>query len=282
MKFKTYVITSCVALLVAAAVAPVLRAKDEKLKAEQVIAKSLEAIGPMDKLKEIKTRLSKGATHVEFKVGGSANLTGEGGLISDGHSVRLSLKFPSNQYPGEQFAFNGTDALIGQVQPGIRSPLGTFVFENSELLKQGLLFGELSTAWVLLDSSKLKVDLSGPKKVDGKSVYELKYIPRRGGIITAYFDFDSETFRHTRSQFKAEVAPTDNGLKITDTAETTRYTITEQFGDFKQVDGLTLPHDYKLEYAIDSAKGGFVANWEYVIEQMVHNQPIERQMFSGN
>jgi hypothetical protein len=271
------------ALVLVAAMVSTIRAKDEKLKAEQVIAKHLESIGSPEKLKQIKTRATAGVSHVEFKVGGTANMTGEGNILSDGNSLRTSFKFPSAQYPGEQFAFNGTDTFVAQVTPGTRSTIGTFIYENNELMRQGLLFGELSTSWIFLDSSRqLKMDLSGPKKIDGKSVYELKYIPKRGGIITAYFYFDSESFRHIRSQFKAEVAPTNLGQKITDSAETTRYTITEEFGDFKQVDDLTLPHSYRLDYSIDSARGGFVGSWQYVVNQVVHNQPIPKQVFSGN
>ena len=73
-----------------------------------------------------------------------------------------------------------------------------------------------------------------------------------------------------------------NGQKITDTAETIRYTITETFDDFKQVDGLTLPHNYKLDFSIDNPRGGFVGNWTYTIKQVSHNQNIERQVFSVN
>jgi len=283
MTYKKSSLSACLALVLVVTMVSAVGAKDEKLKAEQVIAKHLESIGSPEKLKQIKTRATAGVSHVEFKVGGTANMTGEGNIVSDGNSLRTSFKFPSAQYPGEQFAFNGTDTFVGQITPGTRSTIGTFIYENNELMRQGLLFGELSTSWIFLDSSRqLKMDLSGPKKVDGKSVYELKYIPKRGGIITAYFYFDSESFRHIKSQYKAEVAPTNLGQKITDSAETTRYTITEEFGDFKQVDDLTLPHSYRLDYSIDSARGGFVGSWQYVVNQVVHNQPIPKQVFSGN
>ncbi|HLH30667.1 MAG TPA: hypothetical protein VKY31_05655, partial [Terriglobia bacterium] len=130
------------------------------------------------------------------------------------------------------------------------------------------------------DAKQARVDLNGPKKMDGKSVYELKYVPKKGtGNITAFFYFDAETFRHLRSDFKAETVPTQ-GQRITDTAETIRYMITERFDDFKQVDGLTLPHSYKLDYSVDSPRGGFVGSWAYTIKQIVHNQSFEHQVFA--
>src|SRR5689334_7492091 len=107
--------------VVAAAISaagPAAGAKGEKLQPEQAIAKQLESIGPAEKLKQIKTRATAGVSHVEFKVGGTANMTGEGNILSEGSSLRTSFKFPSAQYPGEQFAFNGTDSFVGQVTPG--------------------------------------------------------------------------------------------------------------------------------------------------------------------
>jgi len=272
-------------LLTATVLAVPLRAKDEKLKPEQVIAKHLESIGAADKLKEIKSRSTNGSAHVDFRVGGQANLPAEANLLSDGSSFRFSLRTPALEYPGEQFSFDGNKVIIGQIGPGRRSNLGQFLFENDELLKEGLMFGTLSISWTFLNTGAKppKLDLNGPKKVDGRAVYEVKYVPKKGnGNITAFFYFDAETFRHVRSQFKAEVVPTNIGQKITDSAETIRYTITENFDDFKQVDGLTLPQSYKLDFSIDNPRGGFVGNWSYDVKQITHNQPIDRQVFSGN
>jgi hypothetical protein len=266
-------------------VAPVLRAKDEKLKPEQVIAKHLESIGSPEKLKEIKTRSIAGSGRVEFRVGGHADLRGDAILVSDGPSVRLALKLPALDFPGEQFVFNGKDMVIGQISPGNRSPLGTYLFENDGLLKEGLLFGSLTTSWAFLNTAArpLKLDLNGPKKLDGRSVYELKYVPKKGvSNVTAFFYFDSESFRHIRSEFKAEIVPTAVGQKITDSAETTRYLIRETFDDFKQIDGLTLPQAYKIDYSVDSQYGGFVGSWTFAFTQMVHNQPVDRKLFSLN
>jgi hypothetical protein len=287
MQHRPRRIISCVLLLVLSIVvlAQVMGAKDEKLKPEQVIAKHLESIGSPEKLKEIKNRATNGTGHVDFRVGGSASLPAEANLVSEGSSIRFSMRTPALEYPGEQFVFDGNKVDIGQISPGRRSNLGEFIFVNDELLKDGLLFGTLSTSWTFLnmDRKQPKLDLSGPKKVDGKSVYEMKYIPKRGsGNITAFFDFDAETFRHVRSQFKAEIVPTNVGQKITDSAETIRYTITETFDDFKQVDALTLPHSYKLDFSIDTPSGGFVGNWSYTIRQVSHNQNIDRQVFSLN
>jgi hypothetical protein len=238
-------------------------------------------------------------------VGGTANMDGAGTLLSDGDSVRVGFKFPATQYPGEQFAFDGKQAFVGQISPGVRSDLGRFIFENDELLKEGLLFGTLSSSWALLNQGdrQAKLDLSGPKKIEGRNLYELRYQPKhRSGNITTFLYFDPETFRHVRSEFKAENLPLDatdrnggggggggrgrggggNTGGGSDRSETIRKTIIERFDDFKQIDGLTLPHSYQLDFSIDSPNGSFVGTWSFTATQVVHNQPIDRQLFSLN
>src|SRR5689334_6700759 len=140
--------TATLGVLILLTIAPSMRAKDEKLKADQIIAKHLESIGPKEKLKNIKNRVSSGNAHVDIHVGGTANLTGNGMLVSEYRAVRLSFKYPANQYPGEQFVFDGKNTAIGQISPGVRSSLGNYIFENDYLLKDGLLFGTLSTNWL--------------------------------------------------------------------------------------------------------------------------------------
>ena len=74
-----------------------------------------------------------------------------------------------------------------------------------------------------------KLDLSGPKKVNGRSLYELKYEAKKGkGNVQAWFYFDPDTFRHVRSQYKVEFASTEV-TKISDSAEPVRYSLIEEF-----------------------------------------------------
>ena len=68
--------------------------------------------------------------------------------------------------------------------------------------------------------------------------------------------------------------------KISDTAEPERYSLVEEFDQFKEVDGITLPYSYKLDYTVDSPRGAFVATWSYLVGQVTHNQAIDRQLFS--
>jgi hypothetical protein len=59
-----------------------------------------------------------------------------------------------------------------------------------------------------------------------------------------------------------------------------RYQIIEQFDQFKEVDGLTLPHSYKLDFTIDAPRGGLLTSWSHAIESIKHNESIEPRSFS--
>src|SRR5436190_24031601 len=85
-------------------VPPFSRAKDEKLKPEELIAKHLDSIGPAEKRKAVKSRTTVGTAQVIFRVGGSGTLNGKANLLSQGSSVRLGFVFPALDYPGEQLA----------------------------------------------------------------------------------------------------------------------------------------------------------------------------------
>jgi hypothetical protein len=255
--------------------------KDEKLKPEEVIAKHLESIGPAAKRKTVQSRSTVGTAQVTFRVGGSGTLNGKGRILSQANSIRTEFSFPAIDYSGELIAFDGMKVTAGQISPGNYPPFSRFLYENNLLVKEGMLFGSLSTAWVLLDfpERKPKLDLNGPKKIDGRQLYELKYTKNNQGNLFAWFYFDAETFRHVRSQFKLET-PTTQLTRISDSAELVRYQILEQFDDFKVVDGLTLPHSYKVDFTIDAPRGGMLASWTHNIESITHNENIDRRLFS--
>jgi hypothetical protein len=284
MRFKHYAPLLCVfvVLLVLASTPRVSDAWQQKLKPEELIAKHLESIGSIEKLKSAKSRATIGSTQVSFRVGGSGTMNGKANILSQGSSVRAGFTYSALEYPGEQIAFDGTKVTAGQMSPGNYPPFSRFIYENDVLLKEGLLFGSLSTAWALLDvgPKRPRLDSTGIKKIDGKQLYELKYQPRSSRVnVQGWLYFEPETFRHVRSQFKLE-APVSTLRSITDSAETVRYQIIERFDDFKETDGLTLPHSYNLEFTVDSPRGGLLTTWTHAIERIVQNEPIERPLFS--
>jgi hypothetical protein len=268
-------------LLALTFVSQIAGAKDEKLKPEELIAKHLDSIGSAEKRNAVQSRATTGAAQVVFRIGGSGTLNGRGSIVSQAKAVRADLIFQALEYSGERIAFDGSKVTAGQISPGNYPPFSRFLYENNFLLKEGLLFGSLSTSWALLDvaGKKPKLESNGLKKVNGRQVYELKYTSRSPGSMQAWLYFDPDTFRHVQSQFKMEV-PTTSVTKITDSAEMVRYQIVEQFDQFKEVDGLTLPYSYKVDFTIDSPRGGLLSSWTHAIESIKHNETLEPRSFS--
>ena len=246
---------------------------NQKLKAEEIISKYLDAVGPADKRAAVKTRVTYGAAQITYIVGANGSMEGRGNIISQGRASRLAFLFSAQDYPGEQIAFDGSKISAKDLprSPGNYSPLSRFILDNDAFFKDGLLFGPLSTASLLLDVAgrKAKVDSNGIKKIDGRQLYELKYAGR-SGIQTSFY-FDPETFRHVRSIFKfTRTNPAAGGQDF-------QYQIDELFDDFKPVDGLMLPHSYQIEYSLEQR---FLIQWKHKIEKIAHNEALEADVFA--
>src|SRR5690242_20661070 len=120
---KSLAILCALIVIVSVALSPaVTRAKDEKLKPEDIVAKHLQSIGPAEKRNAVKTRVTAGPVQVALRQGGYANVTGKGNFLSDGKSVRLAFSFPAPDYRGEQMAFDGDKVTVMQINPGNYSP----------------------------------------------------------------------------------------------------------------------------------------------------------------
>jgi hypothetical protein len=271
-----------VAVLGVAAITGTNLAQEKKLKPQQLLTKHLDSIGSAESRKKVSTRTTAGTVQVVFRLGGQGTLNGQANFLSEANSTRVGMRFPALEYSGEQLAFDGNKVTVGQLSPGVHSPLASFVSENDMLMKEGLLLGSLTTSWALLDSAgrNPKLDDAELKKIDGRSLYEMRYQPRRGGgQIKVWLYFEPETFRHVRTQYKLEV-PAMRMTNISDSAELVRYLMIEDFSDFKEVEGVTLPHAYKLDYSIDAPRAASFTSWSYVVQQIIHNGPLERQLFS--
>ena len=256
-----------------------LSGKDEKLKPEALLAKHVESIGSPEARAAVKSRVMAGSAEVIFRLGGQGQMVGSGNLVSSGPMVRFGVVFPSLGYPGEQLAYDGNKVTVGQVSPGRRSALSDFLYHHDIIIKEGLMFGALGTNWSMLREPKL--DYSGLKKIEGKQLHEVKYRARKGmGNVQASLYFEPETFRHVQSQFRVAI-PSTMGSSPAESASQrdTIHLLIEQFGDFKTVDGLTLPHSYKLNFTVEGQTGTLLTSWSFSASQIAHNQEVDSKLF---
>lgn len=259
-------------------------AQDKKLTIEELIASHLDSIGSAQARSQPKNRVVSGTVKLVSRVGTAGNIDGKVAMASAGTKLRYSLTFPSATYPGEQFGFDGSKVLTGHLPSGQRSPLSLFLEQQSVMLKDGLLGGTLSTAWALLrvEQLKPKLDYRGLKKIDGRELHVVGYRAQKGTadlVITMFFE--PETFRHVRTLYDFKV-PARIGVGPNESAKYQEdyYQIIEDFDDFRAIDALMVPRKYRVQLNLQTSRGSNVFDWNISIDQVLHNQALDEQIFS--
>lgn len=255
----------------------------QKLAASEVISKHLDSIGSAKARASVTTRIIAGTAQVIFRTEPSGQAIGRAVLASEGTKNLVGMSFPSPVYPREQMGFNGNSFVAAFVTPGVRSVLGSFLMTNDVLFKQGLIGGALSTAWPLadLEPRNARVEYVGTRKIDGRLLYELRYLPRGGSDLKILLLFEQETFRHVRTEYE-RVIPAQMDTRSMTNVQTreSRYKLVEEFSLFKKEGELTLPHIYTIELSVDTQSGTFLAEWTLKLVQFSFNEKIDPAAFS--
>ncbi len=255
----------------------------DKLKPEEVLEKHLASIGTPEARSAARSRALRADARVVFRIGGTGQFTGSGNVLSDGRMLRIGMNFPSPGYPGEQVAFDGKDVKVGQVRPGERSPLCDLIYSQDYIVREGLLGGTLSTAWPLLELAERRgrLEYRGLKKQGEKQVHEVLYKPKRVGMFQILLYFDAETFRHVGTRYRL-TRPALMGRSIGEAAgaRDTVHLLVETFDDFKTVDGVTLPHSYKLSYTVEGGNATLSTEWTMTVTQLANNQKVDPKYFT--
>lgn len=278
----------------------------EKLTAEEVLARHLKSIGTPEDIAATKTRVVAGTSVFNLRSPGSGQNSGLSILFSEANKSVIAMSFQNADYPAEKFGYDGDKLVISYLRPGARSTLGDFVFQRAGIYKDGLFGGTLSTAWALLnlDQSKVKLEYGGTKKIDGREVHVLRYIPKKGSDLKISLFFDAETFQHVRTEYRQLVSaqmgasgpsmgtkptPSTGGSGSTgvdapkDQQRELHYDLDETFSEFKQEGKLTLPHTYKIKLKLEKRQGPtYLADWEMVFTKFSFNQPLEAGWFDVN
>jgi hypothetical protein len=270
-------------LLIALCLVDVRSSATDKLKPEELIAKHLQSIGTATARASITTRIIAGTSQVIFRTPPPGQATGRAVMASEGNKSLIGMSFKSPVYPREELGFNGNSFIAAYVTPGLRSSLGGFLMTHDLIFKQGLMGGTLSSAWPLLDlnARSPQLEYAGARKVGNRTLHELKYLPRGGSDLQIKLFFDQETFAHVRTEYERVIAASTGSRAYGNVQEReVRYKMVEEFSDFKKEGELTLPHTYKINLAVDSQNGTFLADWMITLTQFSFNQKIDPNSFS--
>ena len=258
-------------------------ATPQKLKPADLVAKHLESIGSAKARDSVKARIISGTAQVIFRTEPSGQAIGRAVLASEGTKNLVGMSFPSPVYPREQLGFNGKSFVAAFATPGVRSVLGNFLMTNQQVFKEGLMTGVLSAAWPLFDLTTRRPQLEyvGTRKIDDRVLQELKYQPRGGSDLKIRLFFDSENFRHVRTEYE-RVIPAQLDTRSMTNVQTreSRYKLVEEFSLFKNEGELTLPHIYTIKLSADTQGGTFLAEWTLKLTQFSFNGKIDPAAFS--
>jgi hypothetical protein len=275
-------IARALALLTVALSVAVSSVSADDLTAAEILAKHLDSIGTKEKRDSVKTLMAKGLSEFE-----STNPVIKGGgraiIVSDPDNLFFVIGLNSREYPFEKVGYFHKDISIPLIGGGQRGLLGSFLANHSKMLSDGLFSGALSLTWSPL-SAKPRGKFTGgsTKKIDGKSLYVLDYNVSGGGSkeFTIKLYFDTETFRHVRSEYKYEVESTDAVMGQQNRRASGRLGLTETFSDFREVEGLTLPFVYRIEYESNGNSGSYKTRWGIDVEQWSFNQKLAPDFFT--
>jgi hypothetical protein len=180
---------------------------NEKLTAEDIVARHLQSIGTPEQRAAAKTRVAIGTSHYQIVVGGAGEMDGTVTLVTADDKVRLVMKYGDAKYRGEDLLSNGDRVRVYGTPK--RSLMGQFLYDESALLTEGILGGTIATAWPLLDRKVHSARLSyeGLREIDGVRLYELKYVPKKRTDLDIRLYFDKETFRHVLTVATVTIEP---------------------------------------------------------------------------
>ncbi|MDM7923212.1 MAG: hypothetical protein QUS14_13005 [Pyrinomonadaceae bacterium] len=262
-----------------------LSAFGQKLKPEEILAKHLDSIAAAEKRAATTSIIGLGEARVTNITRKSVPTVGRIVMASAGTKSFVGMNFESNDNPRENIVFNGEKTRVDFTLPGARSMLGTLLQSSPMMIEQGLYTGSMSTNWGLLhaEGRKMKLSSGGTKKIDGVETHVLKVSPKGGGDYDIVMFFDAATFRHLRTEYK-RTASAQIGVNPNQSSGfiETRIKITEDYSDFKAVDGYTLPHKYKMTYSISGQNGTTEVEWKFDMTEFKLNQQLADDSFAVN
>lgn len=259
----------------------------QKINPEEIIARHLDSIGTREKRSLVKNQMVLGDAEFIAK-GSTINNNGKIVIFSAGEKSLWGMNFNSNDYPSDRYSYNGKDTKIGYIRPGVRSSLGGFILSYTELLREGLLGGTLTSSWILLNSEAGKVKLSydGTKKIEGKEAYVLSCSLKKGSDLSIKMYFDKQNYQHIRTDYNRVINARMSGGGIDNSARQSedRFQLIEDFSDFKKAGDLTLPTKYTISYEhfSNAQNNARQLQWKFNIANFSYNQQLNDDTFDIN
>lgn len=234
----------------------------QKLSVNHLIERHLKSIAPLDRLKARQTFALRGDCNFQILMGGALSAEGMSQIVSKGDAYNILFQFSAGELGGTEYLTNGKKSDTRLTSGAQINPFRNFLEGYGVIQTEGLLGGELTTAWTLLDVKKHKPKLSyeGLEEVDGQELHRLDYrIRKGGGGLDVRLYFEPETFHHVLSTYEVtQSAPAGSDPEQSAQQRVTRQRVEERFSDFKDLDGFVLPTIWTLQYFRSGNDAGVV------------------------
>jgi hypothetical protein len=251
-----------IALLAVLSVSP---AKDE-LDPVDFARQHLNSIGTDQARAAVKNRAAQGSVTSQVVNGGPQLWIGKATFFSEGEKVASLLEFSPTTYHTELFVRNDRKTSVAQLRPGVWSEFGQFIMVHNEILTEGLWGGTLSTGWAVSrwKENHAKLQDRGLKKVDGRELHRVDYVPKKSSDLEIQLYFEPDTFRHVMTLYIL------NGSAFPHTQ------LEERFADFKSIDNVTLPERWTVEFTPHSGK---ITRYDVTEEKIYQNISLDPRAF---
>jgi len=262
----------------------VTAASAQKIEVKDIVSKHLASVVSPEQKTKITNLTAVGETSYRQGSNHQREYIGKSVLVSDGKKLALAAGFALQAYEFERVIYDGKKLTLPFVRPGSRSPLGSFLYANDEIVKEGLLGGVLSTGWLFNfpDEKKGSMTSQGGKKLDGKDVHIIAYNARAGSGLSIRMFFDVATGRHVRTEYRRKTTqamgrnPDTAANDVNDIIEE----LSEDFGDFKTEAGVTLPTLYKIRIAQITGTNSKEFFYTMKVATFYYNQQLDASTFT--
>lgn len=257
-----------------------LAVSGQSLTADEIITRHLNSIGTASRRQSLKNIFVTGLSGFDAKIP-VVQGRGKAVVVSDAENLYFLMSLNSHEYPFEKIGVFGNKVSIPFGTAGQRSLLGKFMAEHSIVLTSSLFCGSMSLRWIS-KIPDLRLKSSGKKKIDGHLAYGVDVVsPGIGsGDFTIRLYFDTETFRHVRTEYHREVqADTVTFGRQNQTVNAT-VDLREEFSEFKEADGLTFPYSYKVTLTSNAGTSVYETSWSIMVNGYNLNQNLAPDFFT--
>ena len=250
---------------------------------DEVLSKHLESIGTKEKRQGLTTLLAVGTSVFESKMP-TVKGGGKAVVVSDAANLYYLMSLNSRDYPFEKIGMFRDKISLPFVTAGTRSLLGSFLNEHPRVLADSLFCGSMSLRWIndVADKRKPAFRSAGKKKIEGRQTIALDVISTTKGSddFKVRLYFDAETFRHVRSEYRREIKMGRIVMGQQNQLANSNLDLIEEFSDFKDANGYTLPHHYKVTFASNSNAQMHETSWSILVTSYYLNPKLADDFFT--